>query len=476
METRDCATQLETQQESYGDDCEYDDDDYQEQDYAIGRKDKITWTTSLTIPDEFEKRDDFIFAIQDFLNFGYSANEFYNINLPRCSHFWRDIYMFYYKNIDQVKYAREVFFLAIGFHRFNMNVIAAKLLARAVKMGNPMSMTDVSRSLGCGMLELPECKPDIFCNCIATVLLEYLYDWLFIKGPVEKTLALLTSLDEDGLIDYFCRAFFSSNLQRCKWDLENIYRKKLRKHFAGVISNLNLYSQDLIPIITHKSGKSSNEYIQFALFLTEMTWIYTNQEYYQCGLFTDLPYVVPKVSFGYKTYPDHTPVNLDDYPELGPKVMQVIDKVVSYLSVATDEEITKNYNGLTRKFAYFSFASYALDQHRCKEKNSEFPLFDCDKFNQKLEKFRAKPIPEDDPYGPEYYKYIRNSLDYYDEMFSAVYTEIPISKQYISSKKCMDNYSIIVPVDENCIHFYCTPNHVICCSKGKAYCKGGSIF
>ena len=78
------------------------------------------------------------------------------------------------------------------------------------------------------------------------------------------------SLDEDGLIDYFCRTFFSCNIQRCKWDLENIYRKKLRKHFASVISNLNLYSQDLIPIITSKSGKSSNEYIQFALFLTEM--------------------------------------------------------------------------------------------------------------------------------------------------------------------------------------------------------------
>ena len=91
-------TQLETQQETYGDDCEYD-DDYQEQDYAIGRKDKITWTTSLTIPDEFEKRDEFIFAIQDFLNFGYNANECYHINLPRSSHFWRDIYMFYYKNI-----------------------------------------------------------------------------------------------------------------------------------------------------------------------------------------------------------------------------------------------------------------------------------------------------------------------------------------------------------------------------------------
>ena len=153
----DCATQTETQpetqQESYGDDCEYDDDDYGEQDYAIGRKDKITWTTSLTIPDEFKTRDDFIFAIQDFLNFSYNANECYHINLPRCSYFWRDIYMFCYKNIDQVKYAREVFFLAVGFHRFNMNVIAAKLLARAVKMGNPLSMTDVPCNLGCGMLE-----------------------------------------------------------------------------------------------------------------------------------------------------------------------------------------------------------------------------------------------------------------------------------------------------------------------------------
>ena len=147
------------------------------------------------------------------------------------------------------------------------------------------------------------------------------------------------------------------------------------------------------------------------------------------------------------------------------------------MSVATDEEITKNYNKLTLKFSYYSFASYALDQRCCKQINPEFPLFDCDKFNQKLENFRAKSIPEDDDsYGPEYHKYIRNSLDIYDEMFSAVYTEIPISKQYISSNKCMDNYSNIVPVDENYIHFYTTPNHVMCCSKGEAYRQGGSIF
>ena len=166
------------------------------------RKSEITWTTSLTIPDEFEKRDEFILALQDFLNFGYSAYGYAEINIPQFNQEWRDIYMFYYENSEEIKYAREMFFIAYGLKYIN-NKISPSLFTDSFRMANPISMADMPEGLGCGMFNLPLCEKEIFCNCIGTVIIVLLVERYNVMSSMETIIKNLNEYDDYQLNSFF---------------------------------------------------------------------------------------------------------------------------------------------------------------------------------------------------------------------------------------------------------------------------------